>query len=510
MLQRATSSLSSTATSSVIDSGVAEAASLRRKGTLVLGALVLYLVLATLIIAWERQQLFFAVNALEGVHAHEEQQLSLNLSVSHSVLAVNERYFSPDLRSSAKVLKVDLDSVIAGLHRMLTTFPDLQKHIDVLEVISAELVTDPTQGTVVNLRAAYHELVLRLDATTNEIRDKKQQILAGYRDAYNRAMIEWLLLVVLGVGAFGGVGSFFFDRLSRDIMTVRARAREIIRGYRGEPLEVVRKDEIGVLMAAVNDMQGELRTREIQLELSRQQRFHTEKMAAVGSLAAAVAHEINNPLAAIVGIAEHIETESVMHHCSAHDHPCQARLILEQARRVMSITRQIGEFSIQRPIEPELVDLNAVIRSTCSFVSFDKRFRGVTVEQDLDLNLPAVFVVSDQIVQVLMNVLINSADALEGRRGNDPKITVATRIKDGVVVLEVGDNGHGIDGNCLFKVFDEHFTTKAPGRGSGLGLSLCRSLIQQAGGDIQLESTLDVGTKVRIMLPEPAPETASL
>ena len=169
----------------------------------------------------------------------------------------------------------------------------------------------------------------------------------------------------------------------------------------------------------------------------------------------------------------------------------------------MTITRQIGEFSLQRPLVPTFIDLNTLIKSTCTFISFDKRFRGVSLQQDLAAGLPALYVVSDHIVQVLMNVLINAADALEGREEHAPTIRVETRLDGDFVVLTVSDNGPGIVPENLGRVFDAHFTTKPPGRGSGLGLSLCRSLVQQDGGDIRVTSVAGQGATVRIALPVP-------
>jgi two-component system NtrC family sensor kinase len=227
-------------------------------------------------------------------------------------------------------------------------------------------------------------------------------------------------------------------------------------------------------------------------------------MAAVGSLAAAVAHEINNPLAAIVGVAESLVNERNQGSHAARRADQQIDLILDQARRVMTITRQIGEFSLQRPLEPALIDVNTLVRSTCNFISFDKRFRGIVLKQDLADGLPAPLVVSDHVVQVLMNLLINAADALEGREGLAPAIRVETRLAGRAVVLAVTDNGPGIASENLVRIFETHFTTKPPGRGSGLGLSLCRSLMQQDGGEIEVKSAVGQGTTVRVMLPVPA------
>lgn len=479
-------------------------ASFAQKGSRVLGALVIYLVLATGFIGWERKLLFETVNQLEAIHAQEEYQLGLNFAVSHAILTVNENYFSEDLAAAARLLNLEIEGVVSKLARMEGSSEELMVHIIVLNRINTELQRSPSRATIAELREEFHRLVLRLDSRTSAIRQEKVAILGGYRDVFRRLTTELFTLMIIGVAIVGGISSIFFRRLSRDIGLIKKRAGEIVRGYRGAPLAVTRQDELGVLMSAVNEMEEELRSRESQLELSRQQHFHTEKMAAVGSLAAAVAHEINNPLAAIVGLAENLVNERKSGLYPVHAADGQLDLLLEQARRVMTITRQIGEFSLQRPLVPTFIDLNTLIRSTCTFISFDKRFRGVSLKQELADDLPALFVVSDHIVQVLMNVLINAADALEGREQLAPSIKVETKLEGTAVELKVSDNGPGIAVENLGRVFDTHFTTKPPGRGSGLGLSLCRSLVQQDRGDIQVQSVAGSGTTVRIVLPLPA------
>jgi signal transduction histidine kinase len=491
----------------LVDPGIGQrrGTSFAQKGTRILAGLTAFLILATAAITWERSLLFDAVNELEAVHGQEERQLALNFVVSHAILSINENYLAEDLAAAARVLTLEIDGVLSKLRTIETAYGgELGGHIERLDRLNAELQRDPSRATIADLREEFHQLVLRLDSLTSAVRARKGSVIEGYRQVFGRLTMEFLLLVILGVAIVGSVSSVFFKRLSGDIGLVKQRAGEIVRGYRGAPLAVTRDDELGVLMSAVNDMEAELRLRESELELSRQQRFHTEKMAAVGSLAAAVAHEINNPLAAIVGLAESLVSDRKQGLSPGYRADHQIDLILEQARRVMAITRQIGEFSLQRPLVPAYVDLNTLVKSTCTFISFDKRFRGVSLQHELASDLPALFVVSDHIVQVLMNLLINAADALEGREQLAPTIVVGTRLVGTSLQLTITDNGPGIASENLGRVFDPHFTTKPPGRGSGLGLSLCRNLVQQDGGEIQVESVPGHGAKVTITLPVPA------
>lgn len=477
--------------------------SLGHKGIWTLVGLLAYFFLVTLIVTMERQTLMRAVGELESVHHQEERQVSLNLTVAHAILTVNENYFSPDVDAACQLLALEIEAVLSGLKKLNDAYPMLADDVAALEHGDELLVKQPSRSAIAEVRTAFHRLVIDLDTVTSDIRSRKQRLLDGYRSTHDRLTVEWLVFMVVGMGIFGGLGLLFFRRLAQDIDTVRARAIHIVRGYNGEPLAVDRGDEMGGLMAAVNDMQRELRQRETQLELGRQQRFHKEKMAAVGSLAAAVAHEINNPLSAIVGVAEAIVCESRDRHCANEGSLCQPQLILDQARRVMQITRQISEFSVPQSPEPELIDLNGLVRSTCGFVSFDRRFRRVELVQALDSDLPAVLAVADHLVQVLMNLLINAADAVEEQGLSRARIEVGTRADGDGVRLVVTDNGVGIPPENLELVFTEHFTTKPPGHGSGLGLALCRSLIQGAGGEITIASRPGEGTAVTITLPVP-------
>lgn len=466
-------------------------------------ALCAYFVTATSIVTIERLGLLQAVNEMDLVHHHEERQVSLNITVNHAIATVNEHYFSPDVQAAAQVISVDIQAFLVTLTKHAEDYPVLNYDVSALEANIKGLSENPSLTAIADLRSILHRLVTDLERVSANIRTKKQDLLANYRETYNRVTLELLLLVTIAVGLFGGIGLAFFRRLAMDLNVIHGRAIDIVRGYRGEPLPITRGDEIGALMEAVNGMQTELRQHETQLEMSRQQQFHKEKMAAVGNLAAAVAHEINNPLSAIVGIAEAINDEQNTRQCRHSGGSCQPELILDQARRVMAITRQISEFSVPQSLEPELVDINSLIRSTCSFVSFDRRFRNIQIEQTLDPNLPAAHAVADHLVQITMNLLINAADAIQEAHREQGLIRIETSILNQVIRMKITDNGTGIPSEIIEKIFIEHFTTKPPGRGSGLGLALCRSLINQAGGNIEVSSQTNKATEITVSLPAP-------
>lgn len=477
--------------------------SLRGKGWIFTFALGVYFLLVTAIVAYERQSMQESVNLLQDLNAREERLVALNYAVSRTVVAVNENYFSPDIESSGRLLALEVEALIPGLTRLQAAYPILSGARQTLAQAVDELSTLPSRATVAELRGAIHRLVIELDMVTADVASKKAQIVSLYQASSVRLTAEWITLGSLALVLMAVGGKAFLRGLVLDIERVRLHAAKIVKGEPAPKLIHQRKDELGLLMDAINTMQDELVKRETEIELSRQQGFHKEKMAAIGSLASAVAHEINNPLSAIVGVAQAIDHECQSQDCALYGSVCHPEMILDQAKRVMHITRQISEFSVPQSQEPELIDINGLLKSTANFVKFDRRFRMVDVVLDLDSQLPAIHAVADHLVQVAMNLLINAADALQGKTGGAPRIEVKSYASGSHVELKISDNGHGISPEILPRVFEERFSTKGVGRGSGLGLSLCRSLVTKFGGDIHISSEVGVGTVVLVTLPVP-------
>lgn len=475
--------------------------SLRGKGWLFTLLLAVYISIITLVVALERKTMLSSVSLLQSINAREEYLVGVNYAVSRAVISVNENYFAPDVEASGKMLALEVEALLPGLSRLQAAYPELLESRLALERMVKELVDEPSRATIADLRAAMHRMVLSLDRVTADVAAKKSLFAEQYNNSFQRLTAEWLAFGGFALILVAVVFKVFFQGLSVDIERVRQHAARVLRGEPSAKLVHTRRDELGLLMDAVNSMQDELARRESELELTRQQSFHKEKMAAVGSLAAAVAHEINNPLSAIVGVAQAMNNECQDAGCSRYGEHCHPNMILEQATRVMHITRQISEFSVPQSQEAELTDLNSLLRSTANFVKFDRRFRRVDLLLDLDGNLPAVVLVADHMVQVVMNLLINAADAFGNSEGRLPQIRLVTSCSDNWVTARVIDNGSGIPKGVLPHVFDERFTTKGQGRGSGLGLSVCRSLIMRSGGTIEIRSEEGVGTEVEIRLP---------
>jgi len=257
-------------------------------------------------------------------------------------------------------------------------------------------------------------------------------------------------------------------------------------------------------IAVVRDITRRKRA-EHELEQTRRQYYHQEKMAAIGQLAAGILHEVGNPIAAIAGAAQDLRFGA---ESRCGDEPrclmsetlnANVGLILDQSDRLGKITREIADFASPRPVEKQLLDLNGLIRSTARLVSYDRRFRGVRLDLELDRNLPAVEGVADQLTQVMMNLFINAIDAVCDE--SEPRILVSTGEGGGAVEVEVSDNGSGMDPRTLKRALEPFFTTKSVGKGTGLGLSVCQSIMSAHKGSIELSSRIGEGTTVRLRIP---------
>ena len=484
---------------------------LRAKGILSLVILTAYLVAVGVILAGERQKLLTLALSLEQVYERNADVARTEYSIHHSQLRLQSLLLAPSMpASAADDIALDMELVQAGLQRLHAYYPTLWKDIAKLDDQVAGTRDVRSRASLVDLYDVLNALEAKIAMVDQELRSRHHETWVAYYRVYEGMTIIAVATLVFAILVFGTVVSIFFSRLTWDIRRLEDRAGQIVAGYRGDPLPVTRLDEVGRLMAAVNRMQLELRKRERELEVVRQQRFHQEKMAAVGSLAAAVAHEINNPIAAIAGIARTMASTPAAPDGKRDFEGDGPQLILDQTERISAISRQVAEFTRPHSPTPELTDLNRLVRSVCKFTGYDERLRAVPLALDLDPGMPAVNCVADHVTQVLMNLLINAGDAVRGLADRKPSIVVSSQVDGPWARIRVEDNGHGMSAEVMARVFDEGFTTKSSNQGLGLGLFLCKALVEGDGdgGRIEIDSTPGVRTAVTVRLPIAPPGAA--
>ncbi len=240
------------------------------------------------------------------------------------------------------------------------------------------------------------------------------------------------------------------------------------------------------------------------LQTTRNKLMESSKLAAIGSLAAGVAHEISNPLMIIQGYTEFHLNDTELPEPLRRD----LRRVKEATERASNIIRSLLEYARSTQEQTvEIVDLNHQIRKTVDIVRKAFSKENVDLALDLDPKLPYTHANKGEINQIIMNLLTNARDAIveSGKKGT---ITIRTYPQRDQLVLEVEDTGPGIPEHLLEEIFDPFFTTKPPGKGTGLGLAIVQRLVEKMNGTIQVESEVGQGTCFRILLPSVRVEAA--
>ena len=230
------------------------------------------------------------------------------------------------------------------------------------------------------------------------------------------------------------------------------------------------------------------------LRRTQEQLLQSEKMSAVGQLIAGVAHELNNPLTAILGYAQLLESEGLNDRATDF-----VRKLFKQAQRTHRVVQNLLSFARQRTPQKQDVDVRKIVDETLALRDYDLKVNNIALERDTMVEAPSVTADPHQLEQVFLNIINNAVDAiLEASKGGG-KLKVRIHAEDGQVRIEFLDSGVGIkDPN---RIFDPFYTTKTVGKGTGLGLSICYGIIKEHGGDITAHNRPEGGAAVEVRLP---------
>jgi two-component system NtrC family sensor kinase len=315
------------------------------------------------------------------------------------------------------------------------------------------------------------------------------------------------LLAVMAVGVAATLGSLFLTTrgLTNSLRQLTAAADAIAHGDLGRRVNVAGGDEAGRLAASLNEMVASLHARAQRLEeeelkhteelMHLQSRMaHSEKLASMGRLAAGVAHELNTPLGGVLSLAM-----LALEECD-ESHPVRKDLevIVKQALHCREIVKGLLAFAHQSESGAAKTDVNSVIESTLALLERQAIFQNVRTRRTLGEGLPPVFIDPSRLQSVIMNVVMNAVDAMEGTG----TLGVETTLDEagGQVLIRISDTGKGIPDKIKPLIFEPFFTTKEPGEGTGLGLAIVYGVVKGAGGRISVDSSPS-GTSFTIRLP---------
>ncbi len=250
-------------------------------------------------------------------------------------------------------------------------------------------------------------------------------------------------------------------------------------------------------------MMGQLVRMERDKAASDEMVIQSSKMAALGKMAAGIAHEINNPLA-VIGekagwIKDLLGMEDVARSENLQEMSDAVNKIEYHVVRAKTITHRLLGFA--RRMEPmaEKININEILEESLEFLKNEARYRSIGIQANYAPDLPLTTTDPTQLQQVFLNIMNNAIDAI----GKDGEITINTRnlTKNNELSIDISDNGPGMSKEVLQKIFDPFFTTKEVGKGTGLGLSITYSIMEKLGGRIMVASEEGKGTTFTIYLP---------
>ncbi|MGA9120752.1 MAG: ATP-binding protein [Bacteroidota bacterium] len=368
----------------------------------------------------------------------------------------------------------------------------------------AECHAHPVRQTVLGV------LDLSLD-----LRPVDAEIWALKRQAVIVTCVSVLLmatLIVLFTGHF----------VSRPIRKLIAGTRAVAAMQLETPIVIENSQELGELAGSFNvmrerlmsamadlnkltaDLETQVEKRTQQLKAAHQKLLQTDRLASLGQLSASVAHEINNPLSGVLNLAmlmQRILKDDGIPRDRIPEYRKYLTQVITETSRVGRIVSDLLAFSRRSKPQASMADLNNIIRTTVSLVSHKLSLANVVVEEALQPDLPPLRCDGSQVQQVVMNLVMNAAEATPPRSGGKVRVCTFESEDRNSIVMEVHDNGEGIAQENLSKIFDPFFTTKGEGKGVGLGLAVVYGVVNAHNGDIEVESTPGRGTTFRVILP---------
>jgi len=316
-----------------------------------------------------------------------------------------------------------------------------------------------------------------------------QQVEGQVQRIAKRAVHVAIVLLV----ANSALTAVYVETLIRPILGLHRMMKRAARGDLSARAQTRASAEVRELAEQFNRMMDDLEEASEQEKVRQAQLAHTEKMAAVGTLAAGVAHEVNNPLGGIFTCIENMRS-------NPGDRELQTRylgLIQDGLERIEQTVANLLDFSRQERMELAPTSINHTLRHVAKLVQYQLRKGGITVLWDLDPKDPYAVANHFRMEQLILNLVLNALQAMPD--GGD--LTLHTRHKHETVIVEVRDTGVGIPEELRERIFDPFFTTREVGEGTGLGLTVSDSIVTSHGGTLEVESEVGEGSVFRISIP---------
>ncbi len=296
-------------------------------------------------------------------------------------------------------------------------------------------------------------------------------------------------MVIFSLGLVFMIGQYLLRRSMGPIEILQDATKRIAGGDFGHTIDIQSGDEFEDLGGAFNEMSR-------RLQESKQMLLRTARLSTMGQMASGFVHEVKQPLSAIYGLAQLITLKEKDEE--------NLRMLNTMATAIQNLDTTLNRFSSfskDKPIEKIPLEVNAVIDEVCRLLSIRFAERSISIQRELDEDLPMITGDRRGLQQVLSNLLVNALDALEGKEKEDLRVVIRTRSQNEQVIMEVSDNGCGMSAGVCKKIFDPFYTTKSPEKGTGIGMAIVEAIVHQHNAEIFLESEIGIGTTFRIVFP---------
>ncbi len=317
----------------------------------------------------------------------------------------------------------------------------------------------------------------------------EQEALRAARQLVRRSLLVGVAVLLLAV-----IATIAMARpVTAPLRRLEAATEAIARGEFGRRVEVRARNEIGRLAEAFNRMGRELEDRDRRLAEAHSQLVQSVKLSTIGEISASLAHEVKNPLSGIVGYAQLAREQP------PSEAPEFFRLIEKNAWRASEILVGLLRFARDERVEREAVDAATIVEDSLRLVRHELAQRRIDLTVTAAPRLPTLWANANQLQQVVVNLVVNAAHAMEGRPQR--RLAIDLSAEAGSVRFTISDTGVGMTPEVRQKIFTPFFTTKASGAGTGLGLSVSQRIVKQHGGAIEVESSPDQGTTFTFRIP---------
>jgi len=321
-----------------------------------------------------------------------------------------------------------------------------------------------------------------------DISRKERQMISSTTQKAERVQIFLMVVLLL-------FSIFIASHIYRHIILRLTRLLEATRRFASGDLSPMTpqrkyKDEFSHLVIAMNHMMYELEKRQDLL-------LESQKLRAIGNLTAGVAHELNNPLNNIILTSEVLKQG----YRDLTDEELEdiANDLVTQGERAQRVVKNLLDFARESETKTEYFQIEQLVDETLQLARNQIKISRIELIEEIEENLPPIYGDRELLKQVLLNLFINAIDAMP--KGGVLSVKVSEEKRTGFLSIQVSDTGHGIPSHILGSIFSPFFTTKATGKGTGLGLAVSRGIIEKHGGDIEVESKVNEGAKFTVHLP---------